>query len=134
MPIKYKIFQNRKLVYALGNGKITFDELLQHIEELAADPQYKPPMKKIVDYRNATLFGLSIEEANKFTIKKVQLVEIFNNETCAFVMNSDLDFGMSRAHEAHFENSDITTNVFRNMEEALSWLQVDLDKDEMNLG
>lgn len=38
MPLKYKIFQNRKLVYVLGIGEVSYEDLLLHIKELAADP------------------------------------------------------------------------------------------------
>ena len=51
------------MVYALGTGLLlTLPDLLSHIEELAADPRYKAPMKKIVDYRNATIKKLAMKE------------------------------------------------------------------------
>ncbi len=134
MPIKYKIFQDRKLVYVLGIGEIIFDELLLHIEELATDPKYISPMKKLVDYRNSTLSSLSTEETIKFANKKTQFIETFKNEKCAIVTKSDLNFGMTRLHFAHLHNVDIMTNVFRNIEDALSWLQIDLEENEINLG
>ena len=134
MPIKYKIFQNRKLVYALGIGEVTYDDLLLHIEELAADPKYISPMKKLVDYRNSSLSSLSTENSIKITKKKAQLSETFKNEHCAFVTNSDLDFGMTRFHGAHIDGSGITTNFFRNFEDALAWLEVDLDENEIDFG
>ena len=81
MPIKYKIFQNRKLVYALGIGEVTYDDLLLHIEELAADPKYISPMKKLVDYRNSSLSSLSTENSIKITKKKAQLSETFKMNT-----------------------------------------------------
>lgn len=134
MSIKYKIFQNRKLVYAVGEGEIKFDDLLDHYEDLSNNPKYIPPMKKLVDYRNATLVELSIDQAHQITKKKIQLKGKFKNEICAFVTKTDLDFGMSRMHGAQLESSDITTNVFRNIEDALSWLHVDLDEIEIDFG
>ena len=134
MPIKYKIFPDKKIVYALGTGEITFNDLLLHIEELAKDPNYKAPMKKIVGYRNSTLSKLTTEEANKFTNKKSQLKDIFQNEMCAFVTHADLDFGLSRVHGAHIESSNITTNVFRSIEDAFIWLGVELEEKEIKIG
>jgi len=134
MPIKYKILKNRKFVYAVGEGQISFDDLLQHVNELAEDPKYVSPMKKLVDYRNATIANLTTEEANKFTDKKAQHIDIFRNEMCAIVTDKDLDFGMSRVHGAHIESSNIDTSVFRTIKDALLWLQVDIDEIEINFG
>lgn len=134
MPIKYKIFQNRNLVYALGIGEITYDDLLRHIEELSTDPKYVSPMKKIVDYRNSTLVKLKTEESIRITNKKNKLIETFKNEKCAFVTNSDLDFGMTRMHGTHIDSTGITTQVFRSFEDALAWLEVDLEDNEIELG
>ncbi len=136
MPIKYRIFQDRKLVYALSVDKITYQDLILHLEELAANPEYLSPMKKLVDYRNSTLTTLSTEESIKVTKKKVQLTETFKNEKCAFVTKSDLDFGMTRFHQSHIEieDSGIMTCAFRNFEDALAWLEVDLKESEIDLG
>lgn len=134
MPIKYKIFPNRNLVYALGIGEVTYDDLLLHIEKLAVDPKYISPMKKIVDYRNSTLAKLSTEDSIKITKRKAQLIETFKNEKCAFVAKSDLDFGMTRLHGAHIDGLGVETNVFRNLKEALVWLGVDLEETEIDLG
>lgn len=130
MPVKYKIFESRKLVYAVGVGEVTYDDLMRHFDELAADSKYISPMKKLVDYRKSTLSSLSLEESKKITKKKVQLVEKFKNEKCAFVATSELDFGMTRFHETHIDGSSITTNVFHTIEDALSWLEVDITVDE----
>jgi hypothetical protein len=134
MPIKYKIFQDRKLIYARGIGKIAYDDLLLHFEKLAADPKYISPMKKLVDYRTSTLSTLSTKESIKVTEKKAQLIETFKNEKCAFLTKSDLDFGMTRFHEAHIDDSSIMTYSFRNIEDALAWLEVDLEENEIYLG
>ena len=135
MPIKYKVFQDRKLVYALRIDQITFQDLLLHFKELADDPEYRPPMKKLVEYRNSTLALLSTEESIKATQKKTQLIDAFKDEKCAFITKSGLDFGMTRVHEGHIqlETAGITTNIFHNFEDALAWLEVDLRENEIYL-
>jgi hypothetical protein len=133
MPIVYRIFQDRKLVYAVGIDKVTYEDILLHIEQLSVDQEYIPPMKKLVDYRNTTLCNLSTENSKKIAEKKAQLVEKFRNEICAFVTKDDFSYGMVRFHGAHIDDSVITTNAFRNIDDALSWLQVNLDENEMEL-
>ncbi|MEW5746366.1 MAG: hypothetical protein AB1805_13120 [Nitrospirota bacterium] len=131
MPIRYKIFEDRKLVYAAGEGKVTIDDLLRHIETLARDSTYVPPMKKLVDYSNAEILGLTIEELQKFTELKARLKDAFKGEMCAIVVKHDLDFGMARMHGVKLEPSKIETNVFRDIKSALKWLDVGLSEEEM---
>ncbi len=131
MPIKYKIFEREKLVYVSGEGKITIDELLRHLEELSRDPEYRAPMKKLVDYRNTPQIGLSREDGQKFTDRKSLFKDSFQGERCAIVVANELDYGVSRVHSARIEPADIETNVFRNIHEALAWLKVDLDENEL---
>lgn len=130
MPLKYRIIEDRKLVYVTGEGDITFPELMSHIEELARDPGYKAPMKKLVDYRNATLNEISMKESDIFTQRKASLCDVFAGEQCAIVAPRDADFGMSRSHNAKIERSNVNTSVFRNLDDALKWLDVKLDPAE----
>ena len=131
MPIQYTIIESKKLVYAVGSGVLTLPDLLRHIEELAADPRYKAPMKKIVDYRNAIMQKLTMKEADIFTHKKASLKKTFLREKCAIVTNKDVDFGMSRAHGAKIEGEDIDTRIFRDMNKALDWLDIQVENDEL---
>ena len=134
MPIKYEILTDKKLVYAVAEGRVTIDELLDHIRELAADPRYEPPMKKLVDYRNAPVVALSVAESDHFTEAKKAVAHRFTGEVCAIVVKHDIDFGMSRLHGAKAESARIDTNVFRRFEEALSWLDVELNQGELKPG
>ena len=45
----------------------------------------------------------------KITKRKTQLIDIFQNEKCAFVAQNDLDFGMTRLHGAHIDGSGISS-------------------------
>jgi hypothetical protein len=86
-------------------------------------------MKKVVDYRNATIHKLTMNEADIFTHKKASLNKTFLGEKCAIIAGKDVDFGMSRSHSAKMESSDIDTMVFRDIYEALDWLSIQMDDD-----
>lgn len=133
MAVKYKIYIDKKLVYVKGKGEISFNDLLKHLVTLYDDPKYIAPMKKLVDYRNATLAKLTTQEANIITNKKAELKDKFVNERCAFVIKEDVDFGMSRVHGVYIEPSKIVAEVFRDINKALSWLEVDLDEEQLDL-
>ncbi|MBU0986046.1 MAG: hypothetical protein KKH68_02240 [Proteobacteria bacterium] len=133
MILRYKIIENKKLVYVTGTGTLTFAELMRHIEELYQDPKYKAPMKKLIDYRQITKYALSLKEAQIFAQKKISFGNIFSGEKCATVAPSDIGFGMARAHDAHIEGSNIETAAFRDFEQALNWLGIELDDAETDI-
>lgn len=132
MPIQYKIFADQKLVYAIGVGKISIEDLLMHLEELARDPAYQPPMKKLVDYRNTPVLALTPEEIRIFTNQKSLHQSKFEGEKCAIVYRSDYDFGMGRVHGATV-STGIDTGTFHSLSEALNWLKLDLQEQELQI-
>ena len=127
MAIEYEIIEGKRLVVAKGSGVVTGDDVIRHLDTLAADERYVAPMKKLVDYSSID----SIKQSNKEVIiiakKKDGLKSKFAEERCAFVSPKDLSFGIARVHQALIDNSGINTEVFRRIEEALTWLDVELD-------
>jgi len=127
MPIEYDIIEDKQLVLAKGSGIITGNDVIIHLGELAADNRYAAPMKKLVDYRLIEDININPEEASGIALKKQSLTRIFHGERCAFVSPDDTTYGTSRVHQALSEGSDTNTKVFRQIEEALDWLDVTLD-------
>lgn len=122
MPIDYQIIESKKLVVTKGSGEVTGDDVLRHLDQLAADQRYAAPMKKFVDYRFIDGINISPEEANEIARKKKSLNAVFHEETCAFVSPGDVTYGLSRVHQALLDSSDVSTGVFRRIEEAWEWL------------
>lgn len=133
MPIKYKIIEERKLVYAVGEGQINYADLLGHIDALSADKLYRGPMKKIVDYRNASAINLTAADVKLFTTQKGRLINVFKGERCAVVTNAGLSYDLARMHSAFIGEYGICANVFRNVNEALAWLPVDITEKELGV-
>ncbi|MCP3924845.1 MAG: hypothetical protein GY714_19885 [Desulfobacterales bacterium] len=50
---------------------------------------------------------------------------LFDQSKCAIVAGSDLVFGVSRIWESLSDDNKIETMVFRNIEDSLSWLDID---------
>ena len=91
-------------------------------------------MKKLIDYRNALIDSLTNEETQRLTDQKASYADTFKEEQCAIMVTRDLDFGLGRVHGAKIEHTGIKTNVFRNIQDSLAWLKVELDEEEINLG
>jgi len=126
MPIRYDINSELRLVYAESVGAVDLADLRRHTDQLAADPRYRSPMKKLVDYRAGRVIQMDSDQTRTLTRYKLEFAEKFTGEQCAFVVADDLDFGMSRLHGAHVERL-VDTNVFRDLESALAWLGVDAE-------
>jgi hypothetical protein len=126
MAIEYEIIEDKRLVVAKGSGVVTGDDAISHLDTLAADERYVAPMKKLVDYSSIDGIKQSNEEVIIIAQKKDALKSKFAEERCAIVSPEDLSFGIARVHQALIDNSGINTEVFRRIEEALAWLDVEL--------
>jgi hypothetical protein len=131
MAIEYKIIEDKNLILAKGLGTVKGNDVLIHLVELAADENYISPMKKLVDYRNIDNIMISSEEAIAIAKKKKELSARFKNERCAFISPGDLTYGTSRVHQALIQGIDLNTEVFRNVQEAIDWLEVEIDIDKI---
>ena len=100
---------------------------MDHINELANDPGYIPPMKKLLDYSELKKYEVTTEESVTFSKRKQELSDIFLNEQCAIVVPSDLVFGMARHHQAFLDEEKLHTKIFRDLDEAKAWLEIGQD-------
>lgn len=134
MSLNYQIFSDIKLVYLTGEGIITFNDLMHYIEELSHDPLYIKPMKKIADYRKAQDVILSSNQSLVFTERKAALRNVFAGEKCAIIAPNDTLYGTARVHDASIaiQEPGIQTSVFRDINEAIQWLQISLDESLLN--
>ena len=128
MPIEYDIIEDKHLVLAKGSGEVTGIDVIRHLDQLAADDRYAVPMKKIIDYRFIDSINISPEEAVTIALKKETFSNKFYGERCAFVSPGDVAYGTSRVHQSLVDSSGFDTAVFRQIEEALDWLDVTLDR------
>ncbi len=127
MPIEYDIIGDKQLVLAKGSGVVTGNDVIRHLDRLAADNRYTVPMKKLVDYRSIDSINISPEEAEEIAQKKQTLSSTFRGERCAFVSPGDLTYGISRVHQALVDSTEVDTKVFRRIEDAIDWLDITLD-------
>ena len=128
MSLKYEIYENLKLVLAIGKDIISFKELMDHMDQLSKDPRYIKPMKKLVDYRQVKSIQLNSAESETFAQKKAGLANIFIGEKCAIVAPVDPAYGVARVHDSlmDYKEPGIEVSVFRDWEEAQNWLDVKL--------
>ena len=129
MPIDYDIEEEQKLVIARGSGIVVANEILKHMDELAADERYVAPMKKLVDYSLVEHLRLSEEDAWQIVRKRTELSDRFRDERTAFISPDDATFAATRVHESLMNMTEANTVVVcRTFEDAVRWLGVKLDQ------
>lgn len=71
MPWRYIIDAERKLVISTGWGRMTFEELQAHQNQLASDPHFNPEFRQLVDATAVTDLNISIGEAKTLAGRKL---------------------------------------------------------------
>ena len=127
MTVEYKIIEDKRLVIVKAFGTVTDKEVVDYLEGLAADERYVASMKKLVDFSLTESIKKTYDGALDVAKKKKALESKFSGEKCAFVTPADLAYGMARMHQALMEDAGDRIEVFRRIEEALDWLDVELD-------
>jgi hypothetical protein len=125
MTVEYSFFEEWKLVLVKISDAVTFEQMTAYLKSLSKDPRYRPPMNKLVDFRGCQNYALTREEAEKFAELNRELSGVFTNEKCAMVAPGDLEYGMSRVHEMYTTGSGLDISVFRQLRDALNWLDID---------
>ena len=130
MTVGYTFFERLKLVYVNITDTVTFEQLATYLKSLSQDVHYRPPMKKLVDFRGCRKYDLTGDQAEKFAALNRDLSNCFPSEKCAIVAPGDLEYGMSRAHEMYISGSGLDMQVFRQLPEALDWLGIESSEFE----
>jgi hypothetical protein len=126
MPYDFIIKAEQHVVFSRGVGVFTHAEYLAHISRLQREVLFHPEFDQIVDCRLITKIDITSDQ-----IAMLANMSVFaKSSRRAFVVSSDLNFGLSRMLATQLEvKKGQQTRVFRDMQEALSWLNLPLDLD-----
>ena len=105
-------------------GTLSLNDLMAKLDEIYSIPDFQPEMNVLWDLRNADLASFSssdIYEVRDFVGYKWGTG---GSSRAALVVSRDIDFGLSRMYEISLESITTSTlQVFRDFDEALSWLR-----------
>lgn len=130
MPSEFIIDVEHGVVISKGTGVFTNEDFLEHMVNLSRDKRFQPEFKQIVDCRSITRMDLTAEQIRDFASHS-----IFSPQSRrAFVVTSSLQFGLSRMFSAYSEiDGAQNIMVFRDMREALLWLDLPSDYEQIQL-
>jgi len=113
--------------YEIDNDRavITFEgdldnvQIRQAYEEVTSDPSFLPGSQVLVDDLKSG-YDPSMMEAQKL----VQIFSSFSDRIAQFaiVVRKDVHFGLGRMVEVYCESQGVNLRIFRELQEAESWL------------
>jgi len=100
-------------------GDVDNPEIQEAYEEVTSDPSFQVGSQVLVDDLESN-FNPSMDEAQK-------LVAIFSSfsdriSQFAIVVHKEVHFGLGRMIEVYCESQNVNLHIFREMEEAKTWL------------
>jgi len=125
MPFTFKIDKDIGVVYQTIKGPITTKELLNYFFNIFRHPDYKPGMKYLADIREIepSLFKKDMDAISAYLKKYLDNIGPLK---VAVVVLLDSSYGMLRMLQTYLEDAQIEIDIFRDIDEARKWLQIDI--------
>ena len=123
MGYSYKIIPEENLVKNTITNALSFDEYVALMESILNDECFRPSMNMFWDFRQGTLSGFSSQD-----IERIKYYIGSNRERrgadyrVAFLVNKDVDYGLSRMYQAISDDLPVYFMVFTDEKEALEWI------------
>jgi hypothetical protein len=124
MAMTYTIDVALQLVRATGTGALTDDDVMQHRQALAGDPEFSPKMREISDIRLVTDFLVTPAGVRMMVAADVKMVSAGGMHKLAIVAEENVAYGMSRMYQTLGEPNIRSIGVFRNYKDAEEWLGI----------
>jgi hypothetical protein len=122
MPVTHRVLPKLDLVHSVWSGVVTMEEARGHNEALLADPDFHPAMKQLSDARSVE------SEVSGLGVRGLARHSAFGPlSRRAIVAPDDVIFGISRMYQAQATDAG-EIRVFRRLDEALEWLEVDAEE------
>jgi hypothetical protein len=126
LPITYEIDRARKLIRTRCFGATSIAEVLEHFEELRAEPELPARVNVLLDLSSL----VTAPERDQLRAIVAEMKDLGSGAlswgVLAIVAKTDLLFGMSRILGVFVEDSFSNTGVFRQLAEAERWIDAQL--------
>jgi hypothetical protein len=119
MKLQSFIDRPRRLIRTSAKGRVTFDDVKEHQDQLLADPDFDASFDQLIDTTTALKFEISADEARVLATRRI----LSPDSRRAFVATQPHIFGLARMMEIYREGLEYAeVEVFYSMDEALTWL------------
>ena len=127
MALEIKVNREADLVLVTGSPPLQPQDLTDHVEELLQIPNR--PSRELVDLRGHIDPLVDMESVRKVaeSLRHADSSDRLPRGQLALVADTHALYGTLRLFAAHREHESIEINVFRDIEDALRWLDIDPD-------
>jgi hypothetical protein len=124
MPITYSIDAERGIVFATVGDELSLGDTLLHVQEVFADPRFRPGMAALFDARQASLGEFSGDELRRvLSAIDSRPASLVLGVRWAIVVSREIDFAVSRMFEGLSGHLPVEIHVFRSYETARAWIE-----------
>jgi hypothetical protein len=128
MPIVYRVDHEAHVVIAAGHGVLTDADVFGYQQEVWGRSDVAG-YDELVDMTQVTQIALpSVDRVQDLAQLSIRMDDKYSRSRFAIIAPTDIAFGLGRMFQAFREMDRSSTKqvgVFRTMEEALSFLQID---------
>ena len=111
-------------VHVVASGRATVDELDAWVQEVLADPRFRPGLRVLVDHRLADLTGLTPDDLAHRADLLARDAERIGHHRVAWVATRKVDFGLGRVLDALIrDRTRFDTELFDDVDAARAWLR-----------
>jgi len=125
MPLSFVIDRELDLVVTRSSGRITEADLRQHAQALLA--ALDPPHRELGDFTDRDEIQVPMSSIRTMAERLRSSSPQAAGRQLAMVANHPAVYGLLRVYRGHRSDDATAVEVFRTLEEALAWLDVDLD-------
>jgi hypothetical protein len=126
MPADFYIDAPHGIVYSKATCVLGRAEVWDHMDRLTQHPEFRAEFNQLLDFREVTKMELTAGDVKVLAMRKI----FSERSKRAFVVSSDLQYGLSRVFEAYRNLAgEKGITIFREMAGALSWLGLSAEPD-----
>ena len=120
MSVDCQIDKQNALVLTTARGVLNADDIMAFRRRLAANPDFSPDMKQLIE-----LLGVTEVKVTKTEWRALAKTDPFMpGAQRAIVGDQNITYGILRVYEMMTDRPGISVHVFRDMEAAREWLGI----------
>ncbi|BHH81919.1 hypothetical protein [Desulforhopalus sp. 52FAK] len=127
MPIKLEYLRDLNILIATVESPATMEMFKQTINEIISSIEYPPDVSTIWDLRKLDFDSIDSNFVKGVIAIRKDIDISRGNVKIAYVVSSDLSFGMTRMYQIFSEIEGLAQSIqiFRNLDDAKKWLLQD---------
>lgn len=127
MAVGYTINVELQVVLVKAWGTLSSADLITATDALHGMPEFGSALRELGDYCEVTEFNL-----DGAAIQRLAAQSVFAHSVRrAVVVNTDVAFGMARMYQMLRDGPGDGLRVFRDMDQAITWVELDAEKQQV---